>query len=341
MISELIETENSRFWCLRHAHREMLTSTLVAVSLGVLAGLVVTVSVLCSQCRAGFPSYFDLLAFVALCAASCWPFYHALSAVVLVVLRTRPPAQILLACIACALFAALPFTAVAMAFLPLFQPKVEFGVTWLGIYASVAVSVLVFGCIVHYIACQRVLLQHAANGGANNFLGTQAVESAPVEPATDESDARFADDKPSTPQIEEAKPPYATPEATARPPVDSTPVEKTDHSVREKLFDHLPHRLGRDIVYLTVSGHYVNVVTTTGSALILMRLTDAVAALGELGMRVHRSYWVAHNHIASVQRRDGRMLLRLTNGVEVPVSRSHMMAVDSMIADSARQRRSG
>ena len=97
------------------------------------------------------------------------------------------------------------------------------------------------------------------------------------------------------------------------------------------LLDRLPEMLGRDIVYITVSGHYIKVVTTEGCCLILMRLQDAIAALGEMGMQVHRSYWVAHRHIVGVQRRDGRMILRLTGAHEVPVSRTHMVAVNAAV----------
>lgn len=35
-------------------------------------------------------------------------------------------------------------------------------------------------------------------------------------------------------------------------------------------------------------GHYLTAYTTSGSCSILMRFADAVADLGELGMRVHR-----------------------------------------------------
>ena len=100
----------------------------------------------------------------------------------------------------------------------------------------------------------------------------------------------------------------------------------------EALFGRLPEMLGRDIVYISVSGHYLNVVTTEGSCLILMRLADAVASLGEVGIQVHRSYWVANRHIVAVQRLDGRMMLRLTGGHEVPVSRTYRVAVNAAVS---------
>ena len=100
---------------------------------------------------------------------------------------------------------------------------------------------------------------------------------------------------------------------------------------QEGFFDRLPGMPGRDVVYLNVSGHYLNVVTTTGSCLVLMRLSDAVVALGDLGIQVHRSYWVAHRHVAGVVRDGRRIRIRVTGPCEVPVSRTHMAAVREAI----------
>ena len=95
--------------------------------------------------------------------------------------------------------------------------------------------------------------------------------------------------------------------------------------------DRLPEKLGRDVIYLNVSGHYVNAVTTEGSGVILMRFADAVAELGESGTQVHRSYWVAHRHITGIFRRDERTLVRVTGGHEVPVSRTYLTTVRDLI----------
>ena len=92
-------------------------------------------------------------------------------------------------------------------------------------------------------------------------------------------------------------------------------------------FDRLPEHLGRDVIYLNVSGHYLQVVTTGGSCLVLMRLSDAVLALGGLGLQVHRSYWVAYRHIEGVVRRGQGTLVRLSGGHDVPVSRTHLASV--------------
>jgi hypothetical protein len=71
--------------------------------------------------------------------------------------------------------------------------------------------------------------------------------------------------------------------------------------------------------------HYVRVVGEAREELILMRMRDAIAGLGPIdGLRVHRSWWVARDAVASV-RRDGRSaMLTLAGGQEVPVSRDMM-----------------
>ena len=95
-----------------------------------------------------------------------------------------------------------------------------------------------------------------------------------------------------------------------------------------RFLDRLPEKLGRDLVYLKTADHYVEAFTTAGSTLVLMRFVDAVAELdGAGGLRVHRSYWVARQHVEGAARRDGRTTLRLTGGHEVPVSRTYMAAV--------------
>ena len=104
-----------------------------------------------------------------------------------------------------------------------------------------------------------------------------------------------------------------------------------------RFLERLPASGSRDVVYLHVNGHYVNVITTTGSHMILMRFADAVAELGDLGLQVHRSYWVALRHVTGAQRRYERTVLRVTGDQEVPVSRTHLAAVRAVIPLPSRQ----
>ena len=74
--------------------------------------------------------------------------------------------------------------------------------------------------------------------------------------------------------------------------------------------------------------HYVEVHTEEGSDLLLLRFRDALRELDGLdGAQVHRSHWVARAAVAGVERRSGRIALRLVNGNRVPVSRSFAPAL--------------
>lgn len=92
-----------------------------------------------------------------------------------------------------------------------------------------------------------------------------------------------------------------------------------------------PH-LGDDIVTLQAQDHYVDVTTTAGHEMILMRLADAERELDVFpGLRVHRSWWVAEAHVASLERRASRVFVVLDTGDRIPVSRSRVTAVQDML----------
>lgn len=96
-------------------------------------------------------------------------------------------------------------------------------------------------------------------------------------------------------------------------------------TIGRTLLDKLPPRLQRaPLLALQAEDHYLRVHTGAGDALILMRLSDAIAAVEGLdGRQTHRSWWVARQAIDTIARGDGRATLTLSNGVEAPVSRTH------------------
>ena len=60
-----------------------------------------------------------------------------------------------------------------------------------------------------------------------------------------------------------------------------------------------------------------------GSDLVLTPLKDAIAELGATeGLQVHRSWWVARDRGRRAGDPGRNLALRLTNGLEVPVSRA-------------------
>ncbi|MGH6613862.1 LytTR family DNA-binding domain-containing protein [Sphingomonas sp.] len=117
--------------------------------------------------------------------------------------------------------------------------------------------------------------------------------------------------------------------AVKRPAAFSTNPETgpdpTSGPASADLRDRLPAYLGRDIKCLQMEDHYVRVHTPHGSALVLMSLSQAMAGLTDIeGVQTHRSWWVAQSAITGVVE-DGRKLrLRLTGGLEAPVSRARV-----------------
>ena len=116
--------------------------------------------------------------------------------------------------------------------------------------------------------------------------------------------------------------------AAARSPAPQSSPKARRMGGAERFLDRLPEKIGRDLVCLSMADHYVEVFTTLGSALVLMRFADAVAELeGAGGLRVHRSHWVSRAHVQGVLRRDGSTILRLTGDREIPVSRGYLADV--------------
>ena len=83
-----------------------------------------------------------------------------------------------------------------------------------------------------------------------------------------------------------------------------------------------------DVQALQAEEHYVRVYTEQGAELVHCRFGDAVDSMpDELGLRVHRSWWVAESAVRSAKRGSRRWQLGITGDVTVPVSDSFVQAV--------------
>lgn len=113
------------------------------------------------------------------------------------------------------------------------------------------------------------------------------------------------------------------PPAAATPP-DGPPVAE----VMATGVSSLPVAPGDRLLALSAEDHYLRVYTERGSTLILRRLADAIADLpADAGLQVHRSHWVARTAVQRVDRNGARLVLVLTNGLRIPVSRTYRLAV--------------
>jgi hypothetical protein len=106
-------------------------------------------------------------------------------------------------------------------------------------------------------------------------------------------------------------------------PAPETRAAEHPPGANGRFLDRLPPRLGRDLLCLQMEDHYVRAHTAKGSDLILTPLKDAIAELGAAdGLQVHRSWWVARAAVAEPVASGRNLVLRLSNGLEVPVSRA-------------------
>ncbi len=82
------------------------------------------------------------------------------------------------------------------------------------------------------------------------------------------------------------------------------------------------------LIALSAEDHYVRVITTAGTELVLMRLADAMAEVGQTqGLQVHQSHWVALDQFVKVIRIGDRGELTLSDSSTLPISRGFMPAV--------------
>ena len=113
---------------------------------------------------------------------------------------------------------------------------------------------------------------------------------------------------------------FRRPLTTRRAPEGVAPAE---------LRCRLSPRLARArLIAVEAEDHYLRIRTEAGSALVLMRLADALAALeGADGFRVHRSWWVARTGVEAARWKSGRGELTLSDGAVAPVSRTYAPAL--------------
>ena len=78
--------------------------------------------------------------------------------------------------------------------------------------------------------------------------------------------------------------------------------------------------------------HYLRIYTPEGNTLILHAFGRALDHLDDIdGMRIHRSHWVATDHVQAVRRDGEKVVCQLDNGTELPVSRPYRSELRSRI----------
>jgi hypothetical protein len=115
----------------------------------------------------------------------------------------------------------------------------------------------------------------------------------------------------------------------SEPAAPDTTTPSSGNGLRARL----PRALGADIIHLRADLNYLHVTTAGGSAMLLYSLARAAEELGEIGLMVHRAHWVASAHVVRTRRTGQGLVLTLSNGVDVPVSRRRQAEIRTRFGD--------
>ncbi len=126
---------------------------------------------------------------------------------------------------------------------------------------------------------------------------------------------------------------FGTPEpqpAVVTTPSESVPVSKSP--VPALLTRLAVEHRDAAIISISMQDHYAEVTTTVGTALILMRLNDAIDLLeGYPGARIQRSHWVAKDFVTGIERSGRRVEVRLQDGRTLPIGATYLKAVQQSL----------
>ena len=275
----------------RSAYREFLSRRMIVLQVAIVGAVVIafTVSGVSVTGAARIPALLRL-AYFLLCAGIGVVVCYSIAAVALYLTRNRTPRDSLLTLAGAILIAIVPCTALAhVAQFHLFS--IHTGL--LKLYLTVLAVTTPFAIFSFYTAYRRV--------------SPPAPVTAPVPEETTHGDAGQS--------------------AGADARADQPPPRGAGRAGQERFFRRLSLKPDGDVVYLKARGHYIDVYTTAGSCSALMRMADAIDDLDASGLRVHRGYWVAHSHVTGLVRHDQSRHLRLTDGAEIPISRTYLPAV--------------
>ena len=357
------------------AYRESVTPGMLRLMIAILCVLLALLTLYGPLDTSDSLTPLQRLAYFGMCGAMQVPICYAAAVLTLYLTRNLRPRRIALALTATSLVVAAPCAAIAYTAYGLFHagepPDDSLSFTYLVCALNLG-SATALG---YYVLCLRLrratprtaedrttpadaaldagraadATHDPVTGGIGNEPTTRAPTTVADQvrhpPATAAERVADEDGLPSrhrawgTSEVAKGNPPLTRREPEA--PAGQAPAASRPASVSHRhsqFFKRLSADVGRDVVCLRVSGHYVEVTTSAGSDVILMRLADAVDALGGLGMQIHRSYWAAYHHMNRLVRREGRMLLRLSGDREIPVSRPYLKAVRAVVPTGAVRR---
>ena len=122
--------------------------------------------------------------------------------------------------------------------------------------------------------------------------------------------------------------PWSGPGDTAVRPLPAVATDRNDANPR--LLARLGPGFAGPVCALQSEDHYVRIHGETGSALVLMRLRDAILEMdGVAGVQTHRSWWIARAAIRGMVAAGQGQRVELVNGLQVPIARGAAVRLEN------------
>lgn len=335
------ERERGTAMPMRFAHRELVTSSMIGLTAGVSIMLMVVVAALGPMNTLWTLTFTQRLAYYGVITAVEVPICFGCGFFTLYAMRRRSPVQVALALTGMCSIVVAPGVGFSVILYAAFHGGEFRQFNYLEIYGF---GVLVFGGgsgLIFYVLCLRLRradrLGRASDGAFENPLderdSTQEAGERTSVTASSAPDSRESSRHSAL--VAGSEPVVGSPDATIDPDaaVGASGAGSPQADTRNV---HLPDEIRENIVYVHVSGHYVEIITTSGTEVLLMRLSDVANALEGQGMQTHRSYWVAYRHVLRIEKYERRAVLHLTGEHKVPVSRSFRGEVGAFMKERER-----
>ena len=321
---------------MRYAYQELLTPSMFPLALSIIVVLTTLFTLWDPMRLTHTMSALQRVGFLVFVGCSDLLIGYSCGVLLLYLSRFRSKCQSLSILAVAAPVVAVPCTAIMGSGYALFHEGRAPGGGILELYVANAINLLWTAVLIFYVLRLRLGRRDPAQPAPDDLSAAFSADRRDTDggeiPLTAEGPADDSSGSPDAPQPEAGAHRDSQDAVEGKPP--RPPALHIRPVAAQRLLESLPEPVGQDVVYVHVSGHYLEVVTTSGSVVVLMRLADAVAALGDRGMQIHRSYWVASHHIRHLVRRDHRTLLCLTDGYEIPVSQPFLPTVRNFISKS-------
>jgi hypothetical protein len=118
--------------------------------------------------------------------------------------------------------------------------------------------------------------------------------------------------------------------------LDKAEAGRYAEAARAEFISRLPESLGTNVIAISSDLHYLHVYTDLGHCMILGSLQQAAESMGDAGLRVHRSHWVARRAIVKIIKNGDQWYCLLSNGLKIPISRRNKSTVAGWFGHTTR-----